>query len=55
MCTIVNKIEEVGKNDLLKVFAEDAHGVDAQIREAWMTDKRKQMDQFKADQAKNSK
>ena len=56
MCTIVNKIEEVGKNDLEKAFAEgDAHGVGAQIREVWVTDRRQQTDQFKADQAKNSK
>ena len=49
MCTIVTKIEEVGKDDLEKVFAEgDAHGIGAQIREVWVTDKRQQMDQFKA-------
>jgi len=36
------------------VFAEgEAHGVGAQIREVWVTDRRQQMDQFKADQAKN--
>jgi len=54
MCNIVNKIEEVGKDELEKVFAEgEAHGVGAQIREVWVTDRRQQMDQFKADQAKN--
>ena len=56
MCTIVTKIEEVGKDDLEKVFAEgDAHGVGAQIREVWVTDKKQLMDQFKADQSTNSK
>lgn len=56
MCTIVNRIEEVGKDELEKVFADgDAHGVGAQIREVWMTDRRQQLDQFKADQIRNSK
>ena len=56
MCTIVNRIEEVGKDELEKVFADgDAHGVGAQIREVWVTDRRQQLDQFKADQARNSK
>ena len=56
MCTIVNRIEEVGKDELEKVFADgDAHGVGAQIREVWVTERRQQLDQFKADQARNGK
>ena len=56
MCTIVNRIEEVSKDELEKLFANgDAHGVGAQIREVWVTDRRQQLDQFKADQTRNSK
>ena len=56
ICTIVNRIEEVGKDELQKVFVDgDAHGVGAQIREVWVTDTRQQLDQFKADQTRNSK
>jgi len=56
MCTKVNRIEEVGKDELEKVFSEgDAHGVGTQIRDVWVTDRRQQLDQFKADQATNSK
>ena len=56
MCTMVNMIEEVDKDELEKVFADgDAHGVVAQIREVWITDRRQQLDQFKAGQARNSK
>ena len=55
MSAIINKIEEVGKDDIEKVFAEgDSHGVGKEIREVWMTDKRQQLNQFKADQARNS-
>ena len=37
MCIIVDRIEEVGKDDLEKVFADgDVHGVSAQIREVWV-------------------
>ena len=53
MSTLVNKIEEVGKAELEKIFAEgDSHGVGTQVREVWMTDKRQQLSQFKADQEK---
>ena len=54
MSTIVNKIEEVGKAELEKIFVEgDSHGVGTQVREVWMTDNRQQLSQFKADQEKN--
>ena len=56
MCAIVDRIWEVGKDELEKVFAEgDAHGVGTQIREIWMTDRRQQLEQFKTDQTRNSK
>ena len=56
MCNVVKTIEEVGKNDLDKVFAEgDSHGVGDKIREVWLTDKRQQSKQFHTDQAKNGK
>ena len=56
MCTIVNRIEELGKDELEKVFADgDAHGVGSQIREVWVSDRRQQLDQFKADQTRNSR
>ena len=55
MSSVVSRIEEVGKDELEKVFAEgDAHGVGAQIREIWTTDRREQLDQFRQDQARNS-
>jgi len=54
MCEIVNRIEEVSGNELEKIFTEgDAHGVGKQIREVWTTDRRQQLSQFKADQARN--
>ena len=53
MSTLVNKIEEVGKAELEKIFAEgDGHGVGTQVSEVWMTDKRQQLSQFKTDQEK---
>ena len=56
MCAIVNTIEEIGKADLEKIFVEgDAHSVGTQIREVWLTDRRQQLDQFKADQARNGR
>ena len=55
MSAIVRRIEEVGKDELEKVFAEgDAHGVGTQIREIWKTDRREQLEQFSEDQARNS-
>ena len=54
MCAILNKVEEVDKAELEKVFAEgDNHGVGTQIREVWTTDKRQQLAQFKVDQDRN--
>ena len=48
------KIEEVGQDELEKIFAEgDSHDVGKEVREVWMTDKRQQLNQFTADQAKN--
>ena len=48
MPTLVNKIKEVGKAELEKIFAEgDSHGVGTQVREIWMTNKRQQLSQFK--------
>ena len=56
MYAIVDIIREVGKYELVKVFAEgDAHGIGTQIRELWLTDRRQQLQQFKADQTRNSK
>ena len=56
MCTIVNRIEELGKDELEKVFTDgDAHGVGSQIREVWVSNRRQQLDQFKADQTRNSR
>jgi len=56
MCAIVNRIEEVGKKELEKVFAKgNAHGVGAQMREVWLTDRRQQAERFKADSTNNSK
>jgi len=44
MSTIVNQIEERGKDELEKIFAEgDTHGVGVQVREVWITDKRQQL------------
>lgn len=55
MSAVVNKIEEVSKDELEKVFADgDAHYVETQIRKIWITDRREQMDQFNEDQARNS-
>ena len=55
MSTVVNRIEEMSKDELEKVLAEgDAHGVGAQIREIWATDRREQSEQFSEDQARNS-
>ena len=46
MSAVVSRIDEVGKDELEKVFAEgDAHGVGAQIREIWATDRREQFSQ----------
>ena len=54
MCAIMNKVEEVDKAELEKIFAEgDSHGVGTQIREVWMTDRRQQLAQFRADQDRN--
>ncbi|XP_065914376.1 uncharacterized protein [Dysidea avara] len=54
MCAILNKVEEVDKAELEKVFAEgDNHGVGTQIREVWTIDKRQQLAQFKVDQDRN--
>lgn len=54
MCNVVKTIEEVGEDELEKVFAEgDAHGVGDKIREVWLTDRRQQLEQFNADQARN--
>jgi len=54
MCNVMNKIEEVSRDDLEKVFAEgDEHGVGDKIREVWLTDHRKQADQFHLDQTRN--
>lgn len=54
MCAIVDKVEEIDKAELEKIFAEgDSHGVGTQIREVWMSDKRQQLAQFKADQDRN--
>ena len=55
MSAVVNKIEEVSKDCLEKIFAEgDAHGVGNKIREIWVTDRREQLEQFNEDQARNS-
>jgi len=54
MCAVLNIAEEVDNSELEKIFAEgDSYGVGKEIREVWMTDKRQQVAQFKADQAKN--
>jgi len=55
MSAIVNEIEEKSRDELEKIFAEgDTHGVGTQVREVWITDKRQQLDQFRADQQRNS-
>ena len=53
MSAITDKIEEVGQDELEKIFVEgDSHGMGKEVREVWMTDKRQQLNQFIADQAK---
>ena len=54
MCNIVKTIDEVGKDDLEKLFAEgDIHGVGDKVREVWYMDRRHQLEQFHEDQTRN--
>ena len=56
MCNVTEAIEESGKDEITRVFAEgDAHGVGDVLRNVWHTDMRKQKKQFMADQANNDK
>ena len=56
MCNVTEAIEESGKDEITRVFAEgDAHGVGDVLRNVWHTDMRKQKKQFMADQANNGK
>ena len=55
MSAVVNRIEEISRDELEKGFAEgDIHGVGAQIRETWAADKRKRLEWFSEYQARNS-
>ena len=56
MCRVAETIDETGREELEKLFAEgDAHGVGGVLQNIWETDYRKQKDQFLHDQATNSK
>ena len=56
MCRVAETIDETGKDELEKLFAEgDAHGVGGVLKNIWETDYRKQRGQFLHDQATNSK
>ena len=56
MCNVTEAIEESGKDELDRVFAEgDAHGIGDVLRNVWCTDLKKQKKQFMADQANNGK
>ena len=55
MNAVVNKIEEISKDELGKIFAEgDSHCAGTVIREIWTANRREQLDRFNVDQARNS-
>ena len=55
MCRVAETIDETGRNELEKLFAEgEAHGVGGVLKNIWETDYRKQRDRFLHDQATNS-
>ena len=56
MCGVAETIDETGRDELEKLFAEgEAHGVGGVLKNIWETYYRKQRDRFLHDQATNSK
>ena len=54
MCSITSTIDKMCPEELEKLFAEgDEHGVGSRLREAWNSDRRSELNEFKGNQATN--
>ena len=56
MCTLMNQIDDVGNEELQRIFREgDSYGVGDKMREVWKTDRKQQIKLFAEDQSRNGK